>query len=89
MSFGPDCVLCCGIVFVQHGVMSEVARKSYPQDVTDEEWAFVLPYLLLSREDSRSRKHSLRELFNGVRYIVRTGNQWRFMPNDLPPWPAV
>lgn len=64
-------------------------RKPYPQDVTDEEWAFVLPYLLLSREDSRSRKHSLRELFNGVRYIVRTGNQWRYMPNDLPPWPAV
>ena len=69
--------------------MFEVARKGYPQDVTDEEWAFVLPYLLLSREDSRSRKHSLRELFNGVRYIVRTGNQWRCMPNDLPPWPAV
>jgi transposase len=57
--------------------------------VTDEEWEFVLPYLLLSREDSHSRQHSLRELFNGVRYIVRTGNQWRFMPNDLPPWHAV
>ena len=69
--------------------MQEVDRKSYPQDVSDEEWSFVLPYLLLSREDSRSRKHSLRELFNGVRYIVRTGNQWRYMPNDLPPWPAV
>ena len=55
----------------------------------DGEWAFVLPYLLLSREDSQSRKHSLRKLFNGVRYIVRTGNQWRYMPNDLPPWPAV
>ncbi len=64
--------------------MQEVDRKSYPQDVSDEEWSFVLPYLLLSREDSRSRKHSLRELFNGVRYIVRTGNQWRYMPNDLP-----
>lgn len=69
--------------------MAEVNRKCYPQDVTDEEWAFVLPYLLLSREDSASRRHSLRELFNGVRYIVRTGNQWRYMPNDLPPWPAV
>jgi transposase len=69
--------------------VSEVERKSYPQDVKDEEWLFVLPYLLLGREDSRSRKHSLRELFKGVRYIVRTGNQWRYMPNDLPPWPAV
>jgi transposase len=69
--------------------MVEVVRKSYPTDGTDEEWSFVLPYLLLSREDSKSRRYSLRELFNGVRYIVRTGNQWRYMPNDLPPWPAV
>lgn len=69
--------------------MGEVNRKGYGSDVSDEEWQFVLPYLLLSREDSRSRQHSLRELFNGVRYIVKTGNQWRFMPHDLPPWPAV
>ena len=69
--------------------MKKARGAGYPSDVTDEEWEFVLPYLLLSREDSRSRQHSLRELFNGVRYIVRTGNQWRFMPNDLPPWPAV
>lgn len=52
--------------------MAEVERKSYLQDVTDKERAFVLPYLLLSCGDSRSRKHSLRELFNGVHYIVRT-----------------
>jgi hypothetical protein len=51
--------------------MSDVLRKGYPQDVTDEEWSFVLPYLLLSREDSQSRRHSLRELFNGVR-LYRT-----------------
>lgn len=69
--------------------MGEVTRDAYPSDVSDEEWEFVLPYLLLSREDSRSRQHSLRELFNGVRYIVKTGNQWWFMPNDLPPWHAV
>ena len=54
--------------------MDEVDRKAYPKDVTDEAWAFVLPYLLLSREDSQSWRHSLRELFNGVRYIVRTGH---------------
>lgn len=67
--------------------MAELLRKGYPQDVTDEEWAFVLPYLLLSREDSLSRKHSLRELLNGVRYIVRTGNQWRYMPK-IPSYAA-
>jgi transposase len=49
----------------------------------------VLPYLLLSREDSAHREHDLRSVFNGVRYIARTGNQWRFMPHDYPPWPAI
>src|ERR1700759_2469138 len=46
-------------------------------------------YLLLSREDSAHREHDLRSVFNGVRYIARTGNQWRFMPHDYPPWPAI
>jgi transposase len=41
------------------------------------------------REDAPQREHSLREVFNGLRYIVRTGMQWRMMPNDLPPWYTV
>jgi len=61
-------------------------RKSYPSDVSDDEWAFVAPYLTLMREDAPQREHSLREVFNGLRYIVRTGAQWRMMPNDLPPF---
>ena len=69
--------------------MGKGVRRSYLTDVSDEEWEFVLPYLLLSREDNRSRQHGLRALFNGVRYIVKTGNQWRLMPHDLPPWQAV
>ena len=64
-------------------------RKPYPSDVTDEEWAFVAPYLTLMDEAAPQRRHDLREVFNGLRFIVRTGNQWRFMPHDLPPWPAV
>ena len=66
-----------------------MARKPYPSDVTDEEWAFVAPYLTLMREDAPQRDHDLRELFNGLRWIVRTGSQWRYMPHDLPPWHAV
>ena len=69
--------------------MASKGKVGYPSDVSDEEWAFVLPYLLLSREDSAHREHDLRAVFNGVRYIARTGNQWRFMPHDYPPWPAV
>lgn len=67
--------------------MSE--RKAYPSDVSDEEWAFVAPYLTLMSEDAPQREHSLREVFNGLRYIVRGGIPWRMMPNDLPPWHTV
>ena len=64
-------------------------RKPYPSDVTDEEWAFVAPYLTLMREDAPQRDHLLREVFNGLRYLVRSGATWRMLPNDLPPWEAV
>jgi transposase len=64
-------------------------RESYPSDISDDEWAFVAPYLTLMREDAPQRDHSLREVFNGLRYIVRSGASWRMMPNDLPPWEAV
>ena len=65
------------------------ARKSYPSDVSDEEWAFCAPYLTLMKEESPQREHPLRELFNGLRWFVRAGCPWRMMPNDLPPWHAV
>jgi transposase len=64
-------------------------RKAYPSDVSDEEWAFVVSYLTLMREDAPQRDYSLREVFNGLRWIIRTGAQWRMMPNDLPPWTTV
>jgi transposase len=66
-----------------------MTRKPYPSDVSDDEWAFVAPYLTLMREDAPQRAHDLREVFNGMRWIVRTGAQWRLMPNDLPPWHTV
>jgi len=66
-----------------------VARESYVSDVTDEEWAFVAPYLTLMDEQAPQRRHGLREVFNGLRYIVRGGLQWRLMPHDLPPWDIV
>ena len=65
------------------------ARKPYPSDVSDDEWSLVAPYLTLMREDAPQREHSLRELFNGLRYVIRYGIAWRAMPNDLPAWSAV
>ena len=67
----------------------ETTRKSYPSDVSDGEWAFVVPYLTLLPLDAEQRKHDLREVFNALRYLVRTGGAWRYLPNDLPPWAAV
>src|SRR5215204_4922815 len=64
-------------------------RKAYPTDVSDEEWAFIAPYLTLMKEDAPQRDYSLREVFNGLRYIMRSGEAWRMMPHDLPPWYTV
>lgn len=64
-------------------------RVGYPSDVTDEEWAFVAPYLTLIDEQAAQREYPLRAVFNAVRYLARTGQAWRYVPNDLPPWWAV
>jgi transposase len=64
-------------------------RKAYPSDVSDEEWALVAPYLTLMTEAAPQREFPLREVFNGLRWIVRTGAQWRWLPHDLPPWYVV
>jgi transposase len=66
-----------------------VKRDGYPSDVTDDEWAFVAPYLTLMREDAPQRLYPLRSMFNALRWIVRSGAPWRLMPNDLPPWQLV
>jgi transposase len=66
-----------------------MSRKPYPSDVTDDEWNFVCPYLTLMREDAPQREHALREVFNALRYLARSGASWRMLPNDFPPWAAV
>jgi transposase len=66
-----------------------MVRKAYPSDVSDDEWALVAPYLTLMTENAPQREHSMREVFNGLRWIVRAGAAWRMMPHDLPPWPTV
>ena len=67
----------------------ERRRKGYPSDVTDEEWWFAAPHLTLMREDAPQREHALRDVFDALRYVVKTGCQWDMLPHDLPPWSAV
>ena len=64
-------------------------RNPYPSDISDEEWDFAAPYLTLMKDDAPQRDHDLREVFNGLRWIVRTGSAWRYMPHDLPPYYSV
>jgi transposase len=64
-------------------------RKAYSSDVSDDEWALVAPYLTLMIEGAPQREHSLREVFHGLRWIVRAGAAWRMRPHDLPPWHTV
>ena len=66
-----------------------MSRKPYPSDVSDEEWSFVAPYLILMDQEAPQRQHDLREVFNALRWLVRAGAPWRMLPNDLPPWEAV
>jgi transposase len=64
-------------------------RTPYPSDVSDSEWSFVAPYLTLMSLAAPQREHDLREVFNGLRWLVRAGASWRMLPHDLPPWAAV
>jgi transposase len=64
-------------------------RRPYPSDVSDEEWSLVAPYLALVPEHAPQRLHNLREVFNALRWLVRSGACWRMLPHDLPPWEIV
>jgi len=64
-------------------------RKSYPSDVTDDEWGFCAPYLTLMTTDAPQRDYPLRDIFDALRWLVRSGAPWRYLPGDFPPWHAV
>lgn len=66
-----------------------MGRKTYPSDVSDEEWSFAAPYLSLMTPDAPQRKHEVREVFDALRWLVRTGAAWRYLPGDFPPWAVV
>ena len=60
----------------------------YATDLPDNEWQILEP-LLEPKQKGRPRKHGLRAICNTIRYVQRTGCQWRLLPNDFPPWRVV
>jgi transposase len=66
-----------------------ITHKPYPSDVSDAEWEFVRPYLCLLPEDAGQRVHNLRDVLDALRWMVRGGSPWRYLPKDFPPWEMV
>ena len=65
------------------------SRTAYDTDLTDTEWASLVPLVPASKGGGRPPKHSRRELLNGIFYAVRSGGAWKLLPHDLPPWRSV
>ncbi len=61
-------------------------RLPYSTDLTDEEWQILEPLLPPAKAGGRPRKYPLREVINGIQYVLRAGCAWRLMPHDLPHW---
>src|SRR5437773_8260689 len=63
--------------------------QPYPSDLTDEEWKLLEPLLPPPKHTGRKCKYELREIANGIFYLLRSGCTWRMLPRDLPPWQVV
>ena len=64
-------------------------RKLYPSDLTDKQWAILLPLIPAANRGGRPRQVNLREVLNGIFYILCGGCTWRMMPDDFPAWKTV
>ncbi len=67
----------------------EKKAKRYPSDLTDEEWRAIEPLLPKPARRGRKRVVDLREILNAIRYMVRSGIEWRMMPIHFAPWQTV
>ena len=61
----------------------------YPSDLTDTEWALIEPHIPPARRGGRRREVDVREVLQGVLYVLETGCQWRHLPKDFPPRSTV
>jgi transposase len=61
----------------------------YPSDLTDAEWQQIEPLIPPAKRGGGKRRVNMREVVNGVMYVLSTGCQWRYIPKDLPPRSTV
>ena len=65
------------------------SKLRYPSDLTDDEWAYIAPLIPSAKRGGNKRRVDLREIVNGLMYVLSTGCQWRAIPKDLPPRSTV
>ena len=63
--------------------------QRYPTDLTDPEWAILLPLIPVAKPGGRPRTTDMREVVNAILYSLRSGRQWRMLPTDFPPHQTV
>lgn len=73
----------------QTRVQYERRGLRYPSDTTDVEWALIAPLIPAAKCGGRRREVDVREVLNGILYVLETGCQWRALPKDLPPQSTV
>jgi transposase len=72
-----------------HRRVADRQRLRYPSDLTDAEWALVEPLIPPAKHGGRKRSVDVREVLNGIFYVLSTGCQWPALPKDLPPKSTV
>ena len=65
------------------------SQLRYPSDLTDDEWAHAAPLIPPAKPGGNKRTVDVREVMNGIMYVLSTGCQWRAIPKDLPPKSTV
>ncbi|MES2258906.1 MAG: IS5 family transposase [Pseudomonadota bacterium] len=73
----------------RHESSRRKGQGGYPTDMTDQEWKLVEPLLPSAARTGRPRKTEFRAVINALRYLVRSGCEWRMLPNDFPPYQTV
>jgi len=65
-----------------------MARRSYPTDLTDDEWRVLEPLIPAAKSGGRPRSVDPREMVNALRSVLRAGCAWRVLPHEFPRWPT-
>src|SRR5580765_5861635 len=73
----------------EHRLAAGRERLRYPSDLSDAEWELVGPLIPPAKRGGRPRSVNLREVLNGIFYVLSTGCQWEALPKDLPPKSTV